>query len=332
MAQVAQQTLKLLDKNWISFFESIKKWLKNKSEYTGRPKLPKYLKKNGKNIVIFTNQNCKQIDNKIVFPKGLNQYKLITKIQDKLQQVRILPRNKCFILEVVYSIPKIKLMQDNNKYISIDIGLDNLATLTNNCSKNPIIISGRKLKSINKYYNKQLSYYREIAKRMNSLDWTNKMNKLTIKRNNMITDLMHKASKSVIDYTLSCGANTIIIGNNKDWKRESKMSKRVNQSFIGIPHQDFINKIIYKAETVGLNVIITEESYTSGTSFLDGEMPIKDNYDRNRRVFRVLFKTNTGKLINSDVNGSYQIMKKVFPNVFDHGIEDCGFNPTRVGI
>jgi len=332
MAQVSQQVLKLLDKNWLSFFEAIKKWSKNKIGFNGRPRLPKYLKKNGKNIIVFTNQNCKQFDNYIQMPICLNKYKLKTNIQGTLQQVRILPRNKYFILEMIYNISKIQLKEDNNKYISIDIGLDNLATITNNCGITPIIISGRKLKSINKYYNKQLSYYRKIAKRMNNLDWTNKMNRLTIKRNNMITDMIHKASKSVIDYALSCGANTIIIGNNKDWKRESSMSKKINQSFVGIPHQDFINKIIYKAENVGLKVIINEESYTSGTSFLDNEEPIKENYNKKRRIFRGLFVSNTGIKINSDINGSLQIMKKVFPNVFDHGIEDFGLNPIRVGL
>lgn len=333
MAQVAQQTLKVLDKNWVSFFASIREWVKSREKYTGRPKLPNYLSKKGRNIIIFTNQNCKLCENKITFPTCLNQYELNTKINGKLQQIRVLPRNKHIILEVVYTESKAELKQDNNKYISIDIGLDNLAAITNNCDIQPILINGKKLKSINKYYNKELSYYREIAQRMNNLDWTNKMNILTIKRNNMITDLIHKASKSVIDYALSCEANTIVIGNNKDWKRQSKMSKKVNRSFVGIPHQDFINKIIYKAENVGLKVIITEESYTSGTSFLDGEQPFKEFYNKSRRIHRGLLKTNTGRLINADINGSLQIMKKVFSNAFTgYEIEDLGLNPVRVGI
>ncbi len=126
--------------------------------------------------------------------------------------------------------------------------------------------------------------------------------------------------------------NTIIIGNNKNWKRESKMSKKVNQSFVGIPHQDFINKIIYKAENVGIKVIITEESYTSGTSFLDGELPIKENYNKSRRIFRGLFRSNKGKLINADLNASYQIIRKVFPEAFAEGIEGVGLHPVRVNI
>ena len=331
-AQSSQQCLKLLDKNWKSFFKSIKDWGKQKDKYSGRPKLPKYLKKNGRNILILTNQNCKLKNNIINFPKTFNGFTLKTKANN-IQQVRMLPRNKHIVIEVVYKIDITDRLKDNNKYVSIDIGLDNLATLTNNCNIQPIIINGRKLKSINKYYNKELSHYREIAKRVNNLDYTNRMNRLTIKRNNMISDLIHKASKSIIEYTLSCGANTIIIGNNKNWKRNSSMSKKVNQSFVGIPHQDLIDKITYKAENIGLNVIITEESYTSGTSFLDNELPIKENYKKERRIFRGLFKTNKGRLINADVNGSLQIMKKVFSNAFDgYEIEGLGLTPIKVGL
>ena len=331
VAQSSQQCLRLLDKNWKSFFKSIKDWSKHKDKYTGRPKLPKYLPKNGRNLLILTNMNCKLKDGIIKFPKSFNGFTLKTRCNN-LQQVRILPRNKHMVIEIVYNLEVSEIKQDNSRYIGIDIGLDNLATLTNNVGVQPLIISGRKLKSINKYYNKQMSYYREIAKRMNNLDYTNRINKLTIKRNNMITDLIHKASKSIINYALSCGANTIVIGNNKDWKRNSSMSKKVNQSFIGIPHQMLINQIIYKAENVGIKTIITEESYTSGTSFLDNELPIKANYNKSRRIYRGLFKSNNGRFINSDVNGSLQIMKKVFPNAFSHGIEDYGFNPIRVGL
>ena len=331
-AQSSQQCLKLLDKNWKSFFKSIKDWVKHKDKYSGRPKLPKYLKKNGRNILILTNQNCKLKNNIINFPKSFNGFELKTKANN-IQQVRMLPRNKHIVIEVVYKINIKDKIKDNNKYVSIDIGLDNLATLTNNCNIQPVIINGRKMKSINKYYNKELSHYREIAKRVNNLDYTNRMNRLTIKRNNMISDLIHKASKSIIEYALSCGANTIIIGNNKDWKRNSSMSKKVNQSFIGIPHQDLIDKITYKAENIGLNVIVTEESYTSGTSFLDNELPIKENYKKERRIFRGLFKTNKGRLINADVNGSLQIMKKVFSNAFDgYEIEGLGLTPIKVGL
>ena len=330
-ADSSQQCLRLLEKNWKSFFVSMKDWSKNKDKYTGKPKLPSYIDKSGRNLFILTNNSCKVKDGVIRFPKTFKGFTLKTKV-DNVQQVRILPRNGFITIEVVYKAKVATLLTDNGRYLGIDIGLDNLATISNNFGNKPFIIAGKHIKSINQYYNKKLSRQRKIAKRMNDSNWTKEMNKLTIKRNNMIDDKLHKASKSVIDYALSCEANTIVIGNNKDWKRDSTMSKKVNQKFIGIPHQRLIQMIQYKAEDVGINVVLTEESYTSGTSFLDNEMPNKQNYNKSRRVHRGLFVSSDGKKINADVNGSLQIIKKVFPNAFSNGIEGIGLYPIRVTV
>lgn len=110
------------------------------------------------------------------------------------------------------------------------------------------------------------------------------------------------------------------------------MGKKTNQSFVSIPHQKLIEKICYKAKALGIQVILTEESYTSGTSFLDGEPPQKEYYNKKRRTHRGLFVSNRGLLINADVNAAYQIMKKVFPNEFSEGIEDVVLHPVRVDI
>lgn len=334
MRQTAQQTIKLLSKNWKSFFASIKDWSKHKEKYTSKPKLPKYKHKtNGRFVAVFTNQNCKFIDGGYIkFPKVFNQYLLTTKMNGKLQQVRIIPRNNQYVIEVVYKKEIQEPKEDNGRYFSIDIGLDNLATIVSNTGIKPVIINGKGLKSINKYYNKQKAHYQKIAKIMNDRYTTNRLNIITNKRNNMIDDLMHKASKKVIDIALENNISVIVIGNNKDWKRESSMSKKVNQSFVGIPHQRFIEMLKYKAENVGIRVELTEESYTSGTSFLDSEFPIKENYNKSRRKFRGLFISNNGIKINADVNGAYQIMKKVFPNAYADGIEGLGLTPIRVSI
>lgn len=337
-AQSAQQILKLIDKNWKSFFVAIKDWSKNKDKYLGRPKLPSYKKKNGREILILTNQNCKLIETGIIkFPKTFKGFTIKTKCSENknfisLQQVRILPRSKQFVIEVVYKVSVPDVNKDNNRYMGIDIGLDNLATVTNNIGKQPFIINGKGLKSINKYYNKQVSHYRKIAKRMNCLDYTDRINKLTVKRNNRINDYMHKASKYIIEYAVNYNINTIVIGNNKKWKQNSSMNKIVNQSFVGIPHRRLIEMITYKAETVGINIVVNEESYTSGTSFLDNEEPIKENYNKNRRVHRGLFVSNDGTKINADVNGSYQIIKKVFPKAFADGIKGVALQPIRVNV
>lgn len=335
-AQSAQQCLRNLDKNWKSFFKAIKDWSKNKDKYLGRPKLPNYKKKNRRNLLILTNANCKLRDNNtIIFPKVFKGFQIKTKCMDNplfnsFQQVRILPRNKHFVIEVVYNVTIPNTIENNGRYLSIDLGLDNLATVTNNFGEKPFITSGKSLKSMNKYYNKEISHYREVAKRMNRLDYTKKMNRLTTKRNAKIEDYMHKASKYIVNYAIDNNVSIIVVGNNKKWKQESSMSNKINQSFVQIPHSRFIEMLQYKCENVGINIISHEESYTSGTSFLDNEEPTKKLYNKSRRTFRGLFTSNSGTIINADVNGSLQILKKVFPNAFADGIEGIGLYPYRV--
>lgn len=337
-AQSAQQTLRLLEKDWKSFFAAIKDWSAQKDKYLGRPKLPKYKPKDGKHILVLTNQNVKLKNEILCFPKtfqGFTVKPLFTELKNfvSFQQVRIIPEFQAFTVELVYHMEIADVpLPDNGRYLSIDIGLDNLAAVVNNVGLTPVIINGKGLKSINKYYNKQVSYYREIAKRMNGKDYTNRMYGITRKRNHKIDDYMHKASCYLIKYAQSNHFHTIVIGNNKEWKQKSHMSKKVNQSFVGIPQKRFIEMIQYKAQNVGINVILTEESYTSGTSFLDEEYPIKANYNKKRRVDRGLFVSNTGRKINADVNGAYQIMKKVFPKAFADGIEGAALHPVRVSV
>lgn len=328
----AQQCLKLLDKNWKSFFASIKDYNKNPSKYLGRPKLPKYKSKNSRNALILTNQNCKIKNGYIKFPKKFKGLLIKTKIRNGLQQVRVIPKDKYLVIEIVYKIEDVEPLVDNGRYVGIDLGLDNFATITNNCGLIPLVINGKGLKSLNQYYNKQISHYRSIAKRVNKLDYTNKMRKLTLTRNNKVDDYIHKASRFLIDYCKNNEINTIVIGNNKNWKQNSKMNKKVNQNFISIPYYNFIQKVQYKAEEFGIKVIVTEESYTSGTSFLDSELPIKENYNKSRRKYRGLFISNNGIKINADVNGSYQIIKKVFPKAFADGIEGVGLHPFKVNL
>ena len=327
----SQQCLRLLDKNWKSFFQSIKDYNKNPNKYLGKPKLPKYKSKNGRNILILTYLNCKINKGIIKFPKTFKGFYLKTKVNN-LQQVRFIPKDKYIIAEVVYRVNNVEELIDNGRYVGIDLGLDNFATITNNCGLIPLVINGKGLKSINQYYNKKISHYKSIVKKINKLDYTNKMRKLTLKRNNKVEDYIHKASRFLINYCRNNEINTIIIGNNKNWKQNSNMSKRVNQNFISIPYCSFIQKVQYKAEEFGIQVIVTEESYTSGTSFLDGEYPIKENYNKSRRKHRGLFISNKGIKINADVNGSYQIIKKVFPKAFADGIEGVGLHPFKVNL
>ena len=337
-AQAAQQILMLLDQNWKSFFRSIKDWSKHKHKYLGKPKLPKYKSKVSKMILIITSQQAKLKQNLLKFPRSFQGFTAKPKCIslpnfEKINQVRIIPRGHILCLEIVYSVSvEDELLPDNGRYMSIDLGLDNLATVVTNTRSQPFIVDGKGLKSKNQYYNKQVAHYRSVAERMNGRFYTNRLYRITRKRNSKADDYLHKASRLIVEAAVSENISTIVIGHNENWKQSISLSKRVNQSFVGIPYLQLIDKIIYKARDHGINVVLTEESYTSGTSFLDKEQPNKRYYDKSRRVHRGLFLSNDGTAINADVNAAFQIMKKVFPNEFSDGIEDVVLHPVRVNI
>lgn len=337
-AQSAQQLLKIVDNIWKSFFNSVKDWSKHRDKYLGRPNLPKYLKKSSRTVLILTNQNVKLVDDVLKFPKTFSGFTLNPQCIHKdnfksIQQVRFVPKSQYIVAEVIYNveIPN-EMIPDNGRYLSIDIGVDNLATITNNFNEAPVIVNGKGLKSINQYYNKSLAHYKSVTKILNKKDYSNKQNKLTIKRNAKITDYLHKTSRFIVDYAKQHSVSVIVIGHNNKWKQNSVLSKQVNQHFVQMPFNTLISQIEYKAEELGIKVVLVEESYTSGTSFLDNEMPVKENYNKSRRKHRGIFKSNNGTLINADVNGAFQILKKAFPNAYANGIEAVVFQPIKVNF
>ena len=334
-SQASQRVLFQLNKDWKSFMEAIKDYSKNPSKYLGRPRMPKYKDKNGRNIVQLKNIQFRIENGYVYFSwnvlKPFN--KLIkTNAKGKLQQLRIVPKGGCYVLEIVYEKENQPLNLDKSRIASIDLGLNNFITMVNNIGEKPIIVNGKGIKSYNQYWNKQMAKYKSISKTTNKLDWTNRLCRMTDKRNNKMDYFMHCASKFVVDSCLESNIGTIVIGKNKEWKQESNMRKTVNQHFVQLPYESFINKLKYKCEDYGIDLIETEESYTSGTSFLDNELPTKENYDKSRRKHRGLFISNKGVKINADVNAAYQIMKKVSPNAFANGVEGLDLIPLVINL
>lgn len=325
-SQPANCTLRVLDKNWKSYFKAIKDWKKNPSKYLGMPKLPKYLKKDGRFPWMIPNNQLHynyekgtvHISNRL-----LNDYDWKCRCLGRIIQVRFIPRGSCYVMEIVYEteIPNVKA--ESNRIASIDLGVDNLVTMTNNIGLNPIIINGKGVKSINQYYNKRLAKEKSLLKIRHGKDWSKKLDSISFKRYQRIKNYMHNASAYIVKWCAENDIDTLVVGKNKEWKQNADMSKYSNQKFVSIPYQMLLQQLKYKCENVGIKYVETEESYSSGTSFLDGEEPVKQNYDKSRRIERGLFKSNSGLLINSDVNGSLQIMMKVFPNAFNerYGIE-----------
>ena len=324
MSQPANCTLRLLDKNWKSYFVAIKDWKIHPEKYLGMPRLPNYLKKDGRYIWAIPNNACYFEGNELHFRvKRLQSIKWFTQAKGRLIQVRFVPRANFYMMEIITEI-EVQDIEDiqSERIASIDLGVDNFITMTNNIGLQPIIINGKGIKSINQFYNKQRAKMQSELKIRHNKFISTKFTAITNKRNRRIKNHIHCTSKYIVSYCKQNHIDTLVCGINKEWKQKSSMSKVNNQKFITIPYDMLISQLEYKCQDYGIKFITTEERYTSGTSFLDGEIPCKENYNKSRRVKRGLFQAKN-KLINSDVNGSLQIMKKVFPDAFNecYGIE-----------
>lgn len=328
-SQAAQKTIQLVGKMWKSFFKANKDYQKHPEKYFGRPKIPKYLPKDGRQVYMLKNIQCSLQDGLFrISYKPFNQYTVKTHAQGKLMQCRFVPKKEYYIMEIVYEIDVPECDVNIDRVCSVDLGVENFITVVNNFGEQPFIVKGGEIKSVNQYFNKKKAELQSDLKKKTGNDWSNRLEKLTNKRYEKIKYLMHCISKKLVDYCVIYNVDTLIIGLNKKWKQENGGM----QNFTYIPYKMFISQAKSKCEQNGIKCIETEEGYTSGTSFLDNEEPIKENYDKQRRVNRGLFVSKFGKTINADVNGAYQIMKKVVPDAFSEGIEGVGLHPVRVKL
>ena len=331
-SQSSQSIIKLLYKNWNNFYKSLKNYYKNKSKFKCLPKPPKYKNKNSKSIVLFTNQNSRIKEGFLYFHKLAKIQQVKTKVKkEQLQQVRIIPKLGHYIVEVVYKKEKqICKILDDKLYLSIDLGVNNLITTSNNADLQSFIVNGKIIKYINQYYNKKKA---KLHSFIGNKGISNRLNKLELKRNNKITDYLHKSSRFIVNYCIQNNIKNIVIGYNEGWKQEVNIGKKNNQKFVSIPYLKLIRQIQYKSEEVGINVILHEESYTSKCDALECE---KIKYHKNykgKRIKRGLFQ-GTKSLINADVNGSLNILRKVIGNSFIKKITNIGLvcNPIRLNF
>jgi putative transposase len=335
-AKVAQWVLQILDKNWQSFFEALSAWRKDPSQFLGRPKLPGYKdKQKGRNLLVYTTQalSVPALRQRLIVPSKLG-ITVQTK-QANIQQVRIVPRIGFHVVEVVYEREPIQAAVDPELRAGCDIGINNLATLASDKPGFiPRIVNGRPVKSINQYYNKRRA---ELQSQLGRRGTSHRMERMTLGRTRRIDHYLHTASHRIINLLVAEGIGTLVIGKNPLWKQEVKMGRRNNQQFVAIPHARFIEMLTYKAELVGIQVIVTEESYTSQASCLDADpLPVYDatRPDKprfsGRRVKRGLYRAADGRHINADVNGAYNIIRKVAPDAFVQGSRGCVVHPMRL--
>ena len=333
-SQTAQQTMRMVDSNFKSFFRLLK--MKQNGKYNKSIQIPKYLNKEGYFTLSYTNQ---QLGRRLLSGTIKLPFSDISFHTNKtnIKLVRFIPHSSYIVMEVVYEVKDKDMLYDNNRYVGIDLGINNLATVTSNISQS-YIVNGRPVKSINQYYNKVKSNLQSQLKEKRT---SKKIQKLTFKRNCKIKDYFHKSTSYIVNQLVSDSINTVVLGQNKDWKQDINIGSKNNQSFTSIPHNMFTNMLKYKCRLNGINVVCIEESYTSKSSFLDSDhIPyLKDkkvNFS-GQRIKRGLYRSRNGSIINADVNGSFNILRRfVLKEVGDVSLlpTDRGFvfNPIRISF
>lgn len=329
-SKVAKHTQQLVDKNMKSFFALLK--LKREDRYDKPIKIPKYLPKNGLQVLHYE-KGALSFKKKIgyIHLSKTNIFIKTQQNQSQIQYVKIIPKGNHFVIVVGYQCDEISLLNNNQRYASIDLGLNNLMTLSSNVVS-PFIINGKPIKSINQYYNKRISKFK--SKLPKNQRTSKLINNLYKRRIHKIDDYLHKSTTLLMNHLVSNHINTLVIGYNIGWKQDINIGKRNNQNFVHIPFQRIINMLEYKCNDVGINFVLQEESYTSKCSFLDNEPIHKHSTYLGKRIKRGLFKSHQNNLINADLNGSLNILKKYLTSkevwnekLFSNCIEVCSI-PT----
>jgi len=270
----------------------------------------------------------------LIFPKKADLPSIRTRVLNKINHVRILPRGLSYVIELVYEKEIHAMNLDHKRVLGIDIGLSNLVTGVDNIGSRPFIIKGGIPKSINQFYNKLMAKYRSIKDKQGIKSETKRMQIVTLKRNNRIHDFFHKISKKIIDHCIQKNIGTIVIGYNDKWKQNLTLGKRNNQNFVNIPFKKLVKQIEYKASLIGIKVIFITEWYTSKVSALDLERICKHKNYVGIRIHRGLFLTKNKIKINSDVNAALNILRKYVGNEFIRNIKDlsCWLRPKILRV
>ena len=340
--KVSNQVLLQLHKAWVGFFEAMEEWREHPERFTGRPKLPGYKHKTeGRNLLVYEKGAIwkRELDQGVLAVTGLGALVQTAQSRETVSEVRIVPKGDHYVIEVVYQQEVKPATVDPALFVAADLGVSVLAALTSNKPGFiPRLVNGRPAKSLNQFYNKQRGRHQShLAKQARFT--SRQLERITTKRNRQIMHYLHTASRRMIDLLVQEGIGLLIIGKNPLWKQEVEMGKRNNQNFVQIPHARFIELLTYKAELVGITVIVTEESYTSKASFLDHDpLPVYDSERAEeprfsgRRDGRWYYASGK-RIIHSDVNGSYNIGREVIPTAFDGpGIAAPAVRPRRLAV
>ncbi len=326
-AKVAQLVLKQNADSWQAYFKAMGAYKLDPIKFTGQPKQPNFLQ-NKNNLVKFNYQAVgrKEFASGYIVP-SMSPIKIPVKPGLKysdLCEVRIVPKVGCFVIEIVYEVPdKGKFFCSLNPSLAaaIDIGLDNLATIVfNDPTIQPIALNGKPLKSANQFYNKQLAHFQGF---LFARTRTMRIQNIVRNRNNFVDSYLQQSTAIIVEQFVALGVTEVAIGKNEQWKTNLNIGKRNNQSFTQVPHARFIEMLTYKLERVGIIVKVGEESYTSKASSIDWDtIPTFDPNNKvkhqfsGKRIKRATYVSKDGFKIHADVNGAFNIGRKVIPNLF----------------
>lgn len=324
-SNMAQQILKEVDGSFKSFFGLIK--LAKQGKYSFKDcKLPNYLPKDGYTTLVvgFVRLN----GNKLILPFS-NNFKKTHKVVEitippvlldkKVKEIRILPKANAryFEIQYIYETECIQRNLNTQNALALDLGVNNLVTAVSSTGKS-FIVDGRKLKSINQWFNKENARLQSIKDKQHfGKKPTNRQKAIARDCNNKVNDYMNKAARMIIDYCINNDIGTLIAGYNVTFQRNSHIGKQNNQNFVNIPYGRLRDKLAYMCELNGITYVEQEESYTSKASFWDKDnIPVYNNdnpkeYEfSGNRVHRGLYETANGKTFNADINGALNIMRK----------------------
>ena len=322
-SNMAQQILKEVDGSFKSFFGLLK--LAKNGQYNGKIRLPNYLDKDGFTTLVISFVRLK--DDMLIIPYSNSFRKTHKEIAIKLppvlkgkkiKEIRIMPKqhSRYFEIQYIYKVEEVQRELNKENVLGIDLGIDNLCTCVTNAGAS-FIIDGRKLKSINQYYNKINAKLQSIKDKQKIKRTTLRQKRIARKKNNRINDYLSKAVRIIINYCLNNDIGKLVLGYNEDFQRKSNIGSINNQNFVNIPYGKLRDKLIYLCKLYGIEFKLQEESYTSKASFFDGdEIPIYDKENSQKYIFsgkrikRGLYQTSTGKLINADCNGALNILRK----------------------
>ena len=323
-AHTAQHTLKLLVRNWKNFSLSLLEYKNNSKAFLGPPRPPRYKRKNGQQIAIFSNQQSKIREGKLVLPRKV-PFTIKTRLTEdvKLKETRIIPRGYGYTIELVYSKHIPKITKDLKNLGAIDLGIKNLITYVDNINSRPIVVKdeGKGIKSIIQYYLKEVKklqkqyawQQKSNFQRQVKLKYGTKFHRLRETKRRKVNNWIHQISNLFVHLWVDRGIQQVYIGYNPLWKHQLRLRKKTTQMFVIIPFNKLIQSLKYKAEEHGIIVQRIEESYTSKCSFLDNEFPQRRKNYAGKRKNRGIFESSKGIKINADVNGAYNILLKGEP-------------------